>query len=367
MVTESFNTPEYGEAILTNMAVMESDGKFEQASPTGLTSEEVSLDEITEGSKVRIADDWLPTEDEGEELTHDVVQLRDEKMVGEVEVFNPISQEAQVSFGPGQSLLLATAELTLVAADANATGTDVRWTGESKDISDTENRTQEQEFKKEQAMSSFGPDTAHNTHLAQRTAADDADFLEEVSFMGVLIEDGQLSKDDAIQRVASVFEMTEETAEAFAASQAVMNVLEETADKVFANVGMDPEFGKGKAVTQMRKHAALRKNYAARIAQDMFDKGMIDGVTAEADDTEIKEAIDGQIDELLKMDDDGLYVMEGAVKSASDPSGDAGIEALRKKASAVGPTKGTLQNPVIMRGSQRTPDNTLDDPDFFGG
>jgi len=177
--------------------------------------------------------------------------------------------------------------------------------------------------------------------------------------------DGKLSKTAAIKHVADAFEMTDEDSETFAASQAVVRMLDNAADEVFANAGTDPEFGNGREVTQMRKHAALRRNYAARLAQDMLTKGMIKGITAASDDAEVTEAIEAQIDELLTMDDEGLYVMEGAVKSASDPSGDAGIEALRKKAEQIGPKEGALRNPVIMRDANRKADNSLDDPSFF--
>jgi len=107
----------------------------------------------------------------------------------------------------------------------------------------------------------------------------------------------------------------------------------------------------------------MKKKLCLRIAQDMAEKGMIDGLESEADDRVIAEAINAQAAQLLRMNDDGLYEFEKAVKSASDPDG---VEALRKRASRVKPEEGTLQQPMIMRqsatGASR---NSLDDPDFF--
>jgi hypothetical protein len=364
-VIEHFNSEEYGQELLTGMEEIEAKGELgpEAATPTGVAPEDVSADEITVGSTVTIADDWLPTGEETEDLIHDIVTLRDEQVDGSVEAVNPMTEEVQVNFGGDVPLILSTSELKVVARDANESGTDVRWTDVSRSVSDQENKKQQVEFKKEETAAAFGPDSAHNTHLAQRTASAKTSWEEQVNFMSTLVYDTGLTSREALNHVVTAFEMTPEDTDTFLSSTEYIEVFDMPVNE--PEVAGEPEFGKGKEILQMRKFATIKRHLATRIAKDMFDGGLIDGVTADMADEDAQKALDTQIDKLMHMTDDGLYELESAVKSANDPDG---TEALRKSVAKIGPREGALQRPMIMRGSGKAASvNTLEDSSFFGG
>jgi len=276
-----------------------------------------------------------------------------------------VTEEAQVDFGAGTPLLLTTAELAVVSRDANQTGTDVRWTEDSKALADQENKRQQSEFKKEETASSFGPDSYRNTHLAQRTAANEGQWDDRVSLMRTLVEDEGLPPKEALSHVVEAFEMAPEETEAFVNSDAYIVVFETPLAP--GKTGGEPEFGAGKEVVQMRTVEATRykRQWVTRVAEDMLQKGMIEGITADMDEGAVQKALEEQVSKLLQMNDDGLYELERAVKSATDPDG---TEALRRSISKMGPREGALKQPMQMRGGgKRTVANTLDDPGFFGG
>jgi hypothetical protein len=93
----------------------------------------------------------------------------------------------------------------------------------------------------------------------------------------------------------------------------------------------------------------------------MAGKGMIQGLSVEADEDSRTRAIDNQVNTLMKLDQSGLYEFESAVKSASDPDGVEGM----KRASRVGPEQGTLKEAMIMRGASKSTKDDLDNPNFF--
>lgn len=177
------------------------------------------------------------------------------------------------------------------------------------------------------------------------------------------MNDTGLTPKDAMSHVVEAFSMTAEDTDAFLSSTEYITVFE-----LPVSSGEDtgePEFGKGKEVTQMRRHASMKRHYVTRLAADMLDKGMVDGVTTDMGEEDIRNALDSQIDKLMRMTDDGLYELESAVKSANDPDG---IEALHRSAVRIGPKEGTLRRPMIMRNSSKTViANTLEDASFFGG
>lgn len=99
--------------------------------------------------------------------------------------------------------------------------------------------------------------------------------------------------------------------------------------------------------------ARLRREKCLRIAEEMARKhileGMEDVVTAE----ELESLIQEKADQLMRLDDDGLYELEKTVKSALDPEG----QQTRKAA---------LRTPVHPRGqSTQVPEYSLDNPNFF--
>jgi len=361
-VPEFFASKAYGETVLEKMEELETQGALDPEEGTGVPSAtEAAPGEIAVGARVVIAEGWMPTGEESDELVHDIVQLRDEEVEGAVEAVDDRTDELQVDFGGDRSIILSTAEVRL-ARDANETGTDVRWTEESRAQAEQENKTQQSEFAKEQVLSSFGPDSQRSTHLAAKTASKVGQFEEHTAFMSTLVRDAGLRVKDALPHVVQAFEMTEEETQAFVESDEYTEAFEMplTPNKM----NSEPEFGAGKEVTQMRvKLAGMKKRLCARIAQDMYSRGMIKGVTADMSDDDIRQALDDQIDRLMKMDEQGLYEFEEAVKSASDPDG---VEALRKRSARIGPREGTLQQPLIMRGASKPASmNSLDDPEFF--
>jgi hypothetical protein len=360
-VPEFFNSREYGKAVLDRMQELENQGDLGPEAGTGLSSAEAEPGEIAIGASVLIAEDWMPTGEETEELVNDIVQLRDEQVSGTVEAIDEQTDEVQVNFGSDRPLILSTAEIR-VARDVNEIGTDVRWTEESRAQAEDENKKQKAEFAKEQVLSSFGPDTRRNTHLAQKTASKVGQFEEHVVFMSSLVRDAGLSAKEALPHVVEAFEMDEGETEAFVGSDEYTEAFEMPLSP--AKVNREPEFGEGKEVTQMRiRLAGVKKHLCTRIATEMLEQGMIKGITADMGENEIQQTLDTQINKLMKMDEQGLYEFEEAVKSASDPDG---IEALRKRSSRIGPKAGTLQQPLMMRGAS-TPAGVhgLDDPDFF--
>jgi len=363
---DHFNSREFGAEVITEIETKEANGELEPESPTGLAPEVVVEEgEIVAGSRVRIADDWMPVRGESPDLVHDIEQLKQEGVEGDVQAVNPITEEVQVNFGADTPLLLTTAELTVVGRDSSETGTDVRWTEESKALSDEENRRQQSEFKKEETAAAFGPDSARNTHLAQRTAAAEGQWDDHILLMRTLVEDESLPPKQALSHLVEAFEMSPEETDAFVNSDIYVEVFE--VPLAPGKTGREPEFGAGKEVVQMRTVEAsrYRRQWCTRIAEDMLSKGMIEGITADMDEDAVQKALNEQIDKLMQVNDDGLYEWERAVKSATDPDG---TEALRRSISKIGPREGALKQPMQMRGAgKKVVANTLDDSTFFGG
>lgn len=356
-VPEFFASRDYGEATLDKMQELEDQGALDAERGTGVTQVTAEPGEIAIKSQVVIAENWMPSGEESDELVHDIVQLRDEGVPGVVEAIDEVSDELQVDFGGDRPIILSVGELRL-ARDSNETGTDVRWTEESKAQADQENKQQKVEFTKEQVASSFGPDSSRNTRMASTVGQ----FEEHIALMNSLIRDAGLSVKEALPHAIQAFEMTKDETGAFVESDEYTEAFEMPMSP--SKMNHEPEFGEGKEVTQMRvRVAGMKKHLCARIASEMLGKGMIKGVTADMSDEDINHALDSQIDKLMKLDEQGLYEFEDAVKSASDPDG---VEALRKSSAQIGPREGALQQPLIMRGaSKESSANTLEDENFF--
>jgi hypothetical protein len=353
-VPEFFASKAYGEAVLDQAAEAESNGQFDTNAGTGMTDMAAGTDEdIAVGEEVIISPEWLPTGEETDELMNDVINLKNDNVPGTVE---QITSEGAyvVNFGGDTPIVLTASEIKSAKDSGLTLGTDVRWTDETKALSDDANGEQTQEFTKEQVLSSFGPDSQRHSVMASKQA-----WSEPIQFMSTLIKDAGMKVKEALGPTIEAFEMTEEDTDSFVNSDEYVAAFETPISDIPKG---DPEFGDGKEVTQMRaKMAGLKKRLCIRIAEDMADKGMIQGLSVEADEDSRTRAIDNQVNTLMKLDQSGLYEFESAVKSASDPDGIEGM----KRASRVGPEQGTLKEAMIMRGASKSTKDDLDNPDFF--
>ena len=346
-----FAGKEYGEAVLDKTIEAEAQGAFNTEAGTGLSVDSTESD-INVGDEVVIAPDWLPTGEETEELVNDVVNLKNENVPGIVE---QITAEGSyvVDFGGEVPIVLTAAEIRKAKDDSLTYGTDVRWSEETKELADEENSEQEKEYQKEQVLSSFGPDSRHHTVMAA------VNVSEAIQFMKKLVEDAGLKIKDALTAAAEAFEMTEEEVNKLVNSDEYIKEFE--TPKPEESEKQEPEKQESEKLEQLKaKMAGLKKRLCIRIAEDMADKGLIEGLDINADPTTREQAIERQVSLLMRLDQDGLYEFEKAVKSASDPSG---VEAMKQI--KVGPEEGTLKQALAMRGVPGIRKDGLDDPNFF--
>ena len=104
--------------------------------------------------------------------------------------------------------------------------------------------------------------------------------------------------------------------------------------------------------------AKLQREKCVRIAEEMAQKEMLPGLGEAVTPEEVAALVQDKADELLTLDDKGLYEIESAVKSALDPQGQSAPS-----------NKTALRNPVISRGmsnSKNSAEWDLENPNFFG-
>lgn len=160
-VGEFLASEDYGMAILDE--VLEQDfaepALVSEVAPVGLTI----------GSRVKIAEQWLPTGEETMELVHDITQLRDAEVEGEVIDSLP-GDEVEVAFGDN-TFILAAAEIDRVADSEYerelepAGGTDDVWSDETLETAEAAEAQGKQDFLGEQAQGPLGPD-AHSASVS---------------------------------------------------------------------------------------------------------------------------------------------------------------------------------------------------------
>lgn len=161
---------DYGEMVLE---------KYTETEPT--TEDTAGASEgggLIIGSRVKVAAEWLPTGEESPDLIHDITQLRDGDVEGEIVEVLP-DGDVEVAFGE-TPIVLSTAEIERVADSEYERvtepigGTDDVWTDETLEVAEVAQEQQRQVTLSDQAEGAFGPDAQSSRRNVTASVNQDA-------------------------------------------------------------------------------------------------------------------------------------------------------------------------------------------------